>query len=111
MIPLVYGFSHHHHYGTWADFTFDAGQRIEIVLTLLQTTLGVMVLANMEFDWLDATALFGLWIVQFAVPHLREEIAVAYGVWMVVLLIQFVMGSKRLLAPKYFIETLRGRRT
>src|SRR6185436_8107535 len=65
MIPLVYGFSHHHHYGTWADFTFDAGQRIEIVLTLLQTTLGVMVLANMEFDWLDATALFGLWVVQF----------------------------------------------
>jgi cation:H+ antiporter len=111
MIPLVYGFSHQHHYGTWADFPFDPGQRIEIVLTLLQTALGIMVLANMEFDWLDATALFALWAVQFSVPHLRVEVAVAYGVWMVVLLIQFVMGSKRLLAPKYFIETLRGRRT
>src|SRR6185503_21086967 len=95
------------HYGTWADFTFDAGQRIEIVLTLLQTTLGVMVLANMEFDWLDATALFGLWIVQFAVPHLREEIAVAYGVWMVVLIIGYIVRGKRLLAPRYFWEIVR----
>jgi cation:H+ antiporter len=107
MIPLVYGFSHQHHYGTWADFPFDPGQRIEIVLTLLQTALGIMVLANMEFDWLDATALFALWAVQFSVPHLRVEVAVAYGVWMVVLLIQFVMGRKRLLAPRYFWETVR----
>jgi cation:H+ antiporter len=107
MIPLVYGFSHQHHFGTWADFPFDPGQRIEIVLTLLQTALGIMVLANMEFDWLDATALFALWAVQFSVPHLRVEVAVAYGVWMVVLLVQFVMGSKRLLAPRYFWETVR----
>jgi len=107
MIPLVYGFSHQHHHGMWADFAFDPGQRIEIVLTLLQTALGIMVLANMEFDWLDATALFALWAVQFSVPHLRVEVAVAYGVWMVVLVIQFVMGRKRLLAPRYFWETVR----
>ena len=108
MIPLVYGFSHLHHHGTWADFPFDAGQRVEIVLTLLQTALGVMLLANMEFDWLDATALFVLWAVQFFVPHLREEIALAYGVWMVILVIVFVSRGKPLLAPKYFIETLRA---
>ena len=107
MIPLVYGYSHLQHHGTWADFPFDAGQRIEIVLTLLQTALGVMLLANMEFDWLDATALFVLWAVQFFMPHLRGEIAVAYGAWMVILVIQFVLGAKRLLAPKYFWETVR----
>jgi len=110
MIPLVYGYSHLQHHGVWADFPFDPGQRIEIVLTLLQTALGVMLLANMEFDWLDATALFVLWVVQFSVPHLREEIAVTYGVWMAVLVIQFALGGKRLLAPKYFVETLRARK-
>ena len=110
MIPLVYGYSHLQHHGTWADFPFDPGQRIEIVLTLLQTALGVMLLANMEFDWLDATALFVLWVVQFSVPHLREAIAAAYGVWMGVLVIQFVVGAKRLLAWKYFVETLRAPR-
>jgi len=108
IIPLVYGFSHVHHHGVWADFPFDPGQRIEIVLTLLQTALGVMLLANMEFDWLDATALFVLWGVQFSVPHLRQEIAVAYGVWMAILVIGFATGAKRLLAPKYFWETIKA---
>jgi cation:H+ antiporter len=110
MIPLVYGFSHLHHHGTWADFPFDPGQRIEIVLTLLQTALGVLLLANMEFDWLDATALFVLWAVQFSVPHLREEIAIGYGAWIAILVIVFVSRGKPLLAPKYFMETLRAPR-
>ena len=107
MIPLVYGFSHLRHHGTWADFAFDAEQRLEIVLTLLQTGLGVVLLANMEFDWLDASALFALWLVQFLVPHLREEVAIAYGLWIAGLVIAFVTGRKRLLAPRYFWETLR----
>ncbi len=108
MIPLVYGFSQLQHHGAWADFPFDPGQRIEIVLTLLQTALGVMLLANMEFDWLDATALFALWAVQFSVPHLREEIAIAYGAWIAILVIVFVIRGKALLAPRYFMETLRA---
>jgi cation:H+ antiporter len=108
MIPLVYGYSHYHHTGTWAAFHFDAEQRLEIVLTLLQTGLGLAVLANMEFDWLDATALFVLWALQFFVPHLRQEVAIAYAVWIVVLGIGYAMGAKKLLAPRYFWETVRG---
>ena len=106
MIPLVYGYSHYRHTGAWADFHFDAGQRLEILLTLLQTGLGVVILANMEFDWLDATALFVLWGVQFFVPHLREEVALGYAVWIAILVIGFVIRGKRLLAPKYFWETI-----
>lgn len=107
MIPLVYGFSHLHHHGTWSDFHFDAPQQIEILLTLLQTLLGVLLLANMEFDWLDASALLVLWLVQFVVPHLREEVSVVYGVWIVFLLGQFVLGKKRFMVWKYFLETVR----
>lgn len=106
MIPLVYGYSHYHHTGTWADFHFDAEQRIEIVLTLLQTALGIVVLANMEFDWFDATALFVLWAVQFFVPHLREEVSLAYALWIVILLVGFVVRGRRVLAPSYFWETI-----
>ena len=107
MIPLVFGYSHYQHTGMWADFVFDAEQRLEIVLTLLQTGLGMVVLANMTFDWVDATALFVLWAVQFFVPHLREEVAVAYAVWIAVLGIVFISRGKPLLAPKYFWETVR----
>jgi len=110
MIPLVFGYSHYQHTGVWADFQFDTEQRLEILLTLLQTSLGVVLLANMEFDWLDATALFVLWAVQFFVPHLREEVAIAYAAWIAVRGIVFVVRGKPLLAPKYFMETLRAPR-
>lgn len=108
MIPLVYGYSHLHHYGTWADFHFDGGQRIEIVLTLLQTSLGILLLANMEFDWLDASVLLLLWLAQFLVPHWREEVALAYGVWMVILVVLYALGKKKFLAWRYFLETVRA---
>ena len=111
MIPLVFGYSHYHHTGTWADFHFDTGQRLEITLTLLQTGLGLVVLANMEFDWFDATALFVLWLVQFLVPHLREEVSVAYTLWIVILLVGFVIKGRALLAPKYFWQTVTKKRS
>jgi len=110
MIPLVYGYSHYHHTGTWADFPFDAAQRLEIILTLLQTALGMVLLANMEFDWFDATALFVLWLVQFLAPHLRDEVAVAYALWIVILLIGFVVRGEALLAPKYFWQSVVKKR-
>jgi cation:H+ antiporter len=110
MIPLVYGWSHLRHHGVWADFPFDHTQRLEIILTLLQTGLGALLLANLEFDWLDAAALFVLWLAQFLVPHWREEVAVAYGVWMAVLVVGYAIRAKPLLVPKYFWATLRGSR-
>jgi cation:H+ antiporter len=106
MIPLVYGYSSLHHHGAWADFHFDDAQRLEILLTLLQTALGVMLLANMEFDWLDASAILVLWLAQFLRPNLREEVAVAYGIWMGILVIGFVVQGRALLAPKYFWEVV-----
>src|SRR6266566_6207304 len=107
MIPLVYGYSSLRHHGVWLDFRFDDAQRLELLLTLLQSSLAVLLLANMEFDWLDATIIFVLWLVQFLRPTLREEIAVAYGIWIAILVIGFVVRGHALLAPKYFWETVR----
>lgn len=111
MIPLVFGFSHLRHHGEWASFTFDAEQRLEIILTLLQTLLGAVILAEMEFDWLDASALFVLWLAQFLVPHWREEVAIAYALWIVALVIGFAIGKKQLLAPRYFWEVVTRKTT
>ena len=110
MIPLVYGYSSLRHHGMWLDFHFDAAQRLEILLTLLQSGLGLMVLANMEFDARDAGVLFVLWLAQFLRPTLRDEVAVIYAVWMVFLAVEFAIGRKALLAPRYFWETVRTAR-
>lgn len=107
MIPLVYGYSHLHHHGAWADFHFDSPQQLEVMLTLLQTALAMLLLANMEFDWQDASIIFVLWLAQFLVPHWREEVAVAYALWMVILVGQYAVGARRLRVWKCFVVTWR----
>ncbi len=110
MIPLVYGYSTLRHHGMWMDFHFDEAQRLEILLTLLQSGLGLMVLANMEFDARDAGVLFVLWLAQFLRPSLRDEVAIVYAGWMVILALEFAFGRKALLAPKYFWQTVSSKR-
>jgi len=48
--------------------------------------------------------------VQFLQPSLREVVAIAYGVWMVFLAIEFAVGRKALLAPQYFWEIVHQKR-
>ena len=71
----------------------------------------MVVLANMEFDWFDATALFVLWVVQFLAPHLREEVSLAYALWIVILLVGFAVRGQKLLAPTYFWEVITKKRS
>src|SRR3989442_12875581 len=52
MIPLVYGYSSLRHHGVWMDFHFDAAQRLEILLTLLQSGLALLPVANIGVHWL-----------------------------------------------------------
>src|SRR5439155_1019377 len=47
------------------------------------------------------------WVAQFVRPDMREEVAVAYALWMTILAIGFAVRGKTLLAPKYFWETVR----
>ena len=64
-----------------------AEHRVELALTLLQSLLGLVLLANFSFQAYEALGLFALWFAQFLVPHWREEICVIYGAWLAVELI------------------------
>lgn len=77
MLPVVFGFSQ----GSLASIHFDEHQRSEILLTLAQSLLGMILLANMRFHWYEALGLFALWLVQFAFANTREEIMVMYLIW------------------------------
>jgi cation:H+ antiporter len=61
MIPIAFAIS----VGHGATIVFDEHQRLEILLTLGQSLLGALLLANMRFSWWEATVLFGLWGIQF----------------------------------------------
>jgi cation:H+ antiporter len=75
MIPLAYAYGQ----GQVRTIPFDAMHRTEILLTILQSLLGVVLLLNMRFTAAEAAALFGLWAVQFFVPSLREGLLYVYG--------------------------------
>lgn len=77
MIPFVYALS----VGSFQPIPFDEHQRLEILLTVVQSFLGFLFLASMDFRALEAVGLFVLWFSQFIQPAIREEILVVYLVW------------------------------
>jgi cation:H+ antiporter len=54
MIPIVYSISR----GEPSSIPFDAYHRTEILLTVIQSFLGMLLLANLEFRWYEAIGLF-----------------------------------------------------
>ncbi len=98
MIPLVYSAS----LGHVAAIPFDGMHEHEILLTILQSLLGMVVLLNMQFSALEAGVIFTLWLVQFVFPHWREEMIPVYGVFIVAGLVQVLSGRRGLAAVPCF---------
>ncbi|MBI3316082.1 MAG: hypothetical protein HYZ87_03820 [Candidatus Omnitrophica bacterium] len=79
-IPFIYSYG----LGHTASVPFDEHQKVEILLTIVQSYLGFLFLAGMDFALFEAVGLFVLWLVQFCIPGVREEITVVYGLWALV---------------------------
>ena len=86
MIPIVFSISR----GELAALPFDGEQREEILLTILQSVVAVLLLANMRFEWWNAVLLFVLWLVQFLVADWRTEVAYVYAAWAVGLMLAWL---------------------
>jgi cation:H+ antiporter len=104
MIPIVYSWS----VGSPAALPFDGVQRQEILITILQSMLGVLILSNMRFAFWEAALLFVLWFAQFLNPSLREEISIVYAIWGVMLVVDSIADPTRWRAQQLFFELLRG---
>ncbi|MDH4223570.1 MAG: hypothetical protein OEV55_08550, partial [candidate division Zixibacteria bacterium] len=103
MIPIVYSLSS----GRVSVIHFDSHQKLEIFLTIAQSALGMILLANMEFRWHEAFGLFSLWFIQFIYPSVREEIVWVYLFWIYVELILAFLKKKRLKVFSEFKELMR----
>ncbi|HEX6534983.1 MAG TPA: hypothetical protein VF041_10315 [Gemmatimonadaceae bacterium] len=103
MIPLVFSLSR----GTPSSLPFDGAQREEILLTVMQSVVAVLLLARMRFDWWNALLLFLLWLAQFLVADWRGEITTLYGIWSALLVASWLW--RRPTAPRIFWALVRGR--
>lgn len=77
LIPFIYSFG----MGHVASVSFDGHQKVEILLTIIQSYLGFVFLASMDFTFFEAGALFLLWLAQFLVPGIRAGIIWVYAAW------------------------------
>jgi len=97
MIPIVYSFSLGH------PAAVDIGShRVELILTLLQSMLGMVLLANLRFEAYEAVGLFVLWFAQFVRPDWREEACFFYGIWLAIEVASATWRADRLHAFRVF---------
>jgi cation:H+ antiporter len=98
MIPFIYSFS----LGKIAPVVFDEHQKLEILLTIIQSYLGFLFLASMDFSFFEACALFLLWLAQFIVPGIRQEITWVYGAWALIETARMIINFKERNAFRVF---------
>jgi hypothetical protein len=77
MIPILFVISA----GQIRPLVFDAFQRHEILLTILQSLLGFLLLLNLQLKFYEALVLFVFWLTQFALPQSREVMIYVYLGW------------------------------
>jgi cation:H+ antiporter len=104
MIPMVYCIS----MGRVATIHFDAHQRAEILLTMAQSFLGFVLLADLAFTIYEALGLFVLWLVQFCLPGVRAEVTLVYWAWALVELVRAVADRRRVIAIRHYFLLIRG---
>jgi cation:H+ antiporter len=105
MIPFVYSWS----LGQWASVPLGPEQRGEILLTILQSLLGMVLLVNMRYSRVEAAVIFVLWLVQFAVPSLRGEVSIAYSVLVVAGVLDMFRGGRSVAAFSEFARQFETR--
>jgi cation:H+ antiporter len=112
MLPIVYSMSR----GEPSPIPFDSQQRLEILMTLGQSLVGTLFLINMELAWWEATLLFVLWAVQFALSpvtpgpgllgtlarHIHEAVTYAYLAWSAAEVVRMLVGFRKPLAFQHF---------
>jgi cation:H+ antiporter len=110
MLPIVYSISR----GSVSSILFDDQQKLELLMTLGQSLVGMLFLVNMRLSWWEAASLFSLWLIQFAfspvkpgpgfagfmATHIHWYVTVAYLVW-------FTVGALYYLAKRQQLEAFR----
>ncbi len=130
-LPFVYALSLWHHGLPVQSVPLDAEQQLEILLTVAQSLVGLLVLANLSFHRNEAIGIFVLWFVQFfvsvlpaqklfptqpsaffiglrwAVAHTHLLVTIIYFVWAGVLIARMAAKRELWIALKTFARLWR----
>jgi cation:H+ antiporter len=93
---------------------FDHQQKVELLMTLGQSLLGVIFLINMQLAWWEATGIFVLWVIQFGfslsgttAPEVPLWTTLAYFAWAGVEALRILIARRSYNAFACFLEVWR----
>jgi cation:H+ antiporter len=97
-----------------AAIVFDPQQKLELLMTLGQSLMGMLFLINMQLAWWEAAAIFVLWAVQFGFSLAGQTASAvhlwttfAYFAWAGVEMVRIVMGRRNPAAFRCVAEVWR----
>jgi cation:H+ antiporter len=119
LLPIIFSVSAGH----LAPIRFDSQQELELLMTIGQSLIGLMFLMNMELAWWEASALFSLWFLQFALSpvhagpdlmgrlagHIHWLVTCAYFAWFAVEVVRTFAQKRKPLAFVLFARLWRER--
>jgi len=92
-----------------AAIVFDPQQKVEFLMTLGQSLMGMLFLINMQLAWWEAAAIFVLWAVQFAfslagpvASEVHAWTTIAYFAWAAVEFVRILIGRRNPAAFRCF---------
>lgn len=104
MLPVVFSLSR----GGTSAIPLDAQQQWELLLTIAQSLVGLIFLANMQFSWWEALFMFALFASQLALPpNMRSWITYAFFAWAAVSVAATVVRRRMPQAMVCFVDTWR----
>ncbi|MBI3950286.1 MAG: hypothetical protein HY314_07520 [Acidobacteria bacterium] len=111
MLPIVFCLSA----GEVKPIVFDHHQRLEILLTISQSMLGMVLLSNMRFAWWEALVIFTLWGVQLVFSNadppvadlIKQIITGIYFAWTGVEVIAALVRGRKFEAFEIFPQLMR----
>jgi cation:H+ antiporter len=105
LLPVVLSLGVHHP----ASIIFDPQQKVEILMTLGQSLMGMLFLINMQLAWWEAAVIFALWAVQFgfslagpAASQVHLWTTIAYFAWAAVEFVRILIGRRNPAAFRCF---------
>jgi cation:H+ antiporter len=77
LVPIIFSLSAGHLY----TIELSPFQKTELLLTIFQSAVAVILLADLKIKDYEAVGLFVLWLCQFVMPKSREPLVWVYGFW------------------------------
>jgi cation:H+ antiporter len=96
LVPVIFSLSA----GRPFTIALSAFQRAELALTVAQSALAVLFLADLKVRAYEVAGLFVLWLAQFVMPSWREGLIPIYVFWTVLEAAALAMNPQRLVAWK-----------